>query len=127
MARSPLTRAEASRLGAVDEASEAAREVEEQRQATEQERRLARRRKVIEQAQGEGLLLVLGDRRDRDVGGSPYFMTTANLLTAASVVSILGIMAVLETLVIIAGEIDISIGSVMAATSVILGLLVTLA
>ena len=43
MARSPLTRVEASHLGAVDEASEAAREVEEQRQATEQERRLARR------------------------------------------------------------------------------------
>ena len=34
-------------------------------------------------------------------------------------------MAVLETLIVIAGEIDISIGSVMAVTSVILGLLVT--
>ena len=125
MARSPLTRVETSHLGALDEASEAAREVEEQRQATEQERRLARRRKVIERAQGEGLLLVLAIVVIVMWVSSPYFMTTANLLTAASVVSILGIMAVLETLVIIAGEIDISIGSVMAATSVILGLLVT--
>jgi ribose transport system permease protein len=125
MARSPLTRVEASHLGALDEASEAAREVEEQRQATEQERRLARRRKVIERAQGEGLLVVLAIVVIVMWVSSPYFMTTANLLTAASVVSILGIMAVLETLVIIAGEIDISIGSVMAATSVILGLLVT--
>ena len=56
---------------------------------------------------------------------SPYFLTPPNLLTAASVVSVLGVMAVPETLLVIAGEIDISIGSVMAATSVILGLMVT--
>jgi ribose/xylose/arabinose/galactoside ABC-type transport system permease subunit len=55
---------------------------------------------------------------------SPYFMDKANLLTAASVVGFLGIMAVTETLVVISGEIDISIGSVMAFTSVLIGVLV---
>ncbi len=125
MATSPLTPAEASLPGGLDEAAEAARELQEQRQDTEQERRLARRRKVIERLQGEGLLLVLAIVVIAMWLSSPYFMTSANLLTAASVVSILGIMAVLETLVIIAGEIDISIGSVMAVTSVFLGLLVT--
>jgi ribose transport system permease protein len=55
---------------------------------------------------------------------SPYFMNKYNLLTAASVVSILGIMAVTETLLVISAEIDISIGGVMALVSVIVGLLV---
>jgi ribose transport system permease protein len=125
LATSPLSPAGTSLPGPLDEAAEAARELQEQRQATEQERRLARRRRLIEQVQGEGLLLILAIVVIVMWLSSPYFMTTANLLTAASVVSILGIMAVFETLVIIAGEIDISIGSVMAATSVILGLLVT--
>ena len=56
---------------------------------------------------------------------SPYFMNKYNLLTAASVVSILGMMAVTETLLVIAAEIDISIGGVMALVSVVCGLLVT--
>jgi ribose transport system permease protein len=51
-------------------------------------------------------------------------MSVDNLFTAASVVSILGIMAVAQTLLIIGGEIDISIGSVMAVTSVVIGWLV---
>lgn len=54
---------------------------------------------------------------------SPYFFTTANLVTALSVVSILGMIAVSETLLVFTGEIDISIGSVMAITSVLIGLL----
>ena len=105
--------------------SEAAFELEEERRAADSERRFARRRRLIEQLQGEGLALVLVVVMIVMWVSSPYFLTAANLLTAASVVSILGIMAVLETLIVIAGEIDISIGSVMAATSVIMGLLVT--
>ncbi len=123
--RAPLTPAGAGFPAGLGEEAEAARELEEQRQDTEHERRLARRRQLIERLQGEGLVLVLAIVVIIMWVSSPYFMTSANLLTAASVVSILGIMAVLETLVIIAGEIDISIGSVMAATSVIMGLLVT--
>jgi ribose transport system permease protein len=105
--------------------SEATFELDEERRSIERERRLARRRRLIEQLQGEGLLLVLAIVVAVFWISSPYFLTKANLLTAASVVSILGIMAVLETLIVIAGEIDISIGSVMAATSVIIGLLIT--
>jgi ribose transport system permease protein len=88
------------------------------------EAQLARRRKIIERIQGQGLLLVLAIVFVVMWIESPYFMSVDNLLTAASVVSILGIMAVLETLVIIAGEIDISIGSVMAVVSVLIGIFV---
>jgi ribose transport system permease protein len=55
---------------------------------------------------------------------SPYFFTVNNLTTAAGVVSVLGVMAVTETMVIIMGEIDVSIGSVMALTSVLIGMIV---
>ena len=88
------------------------------------EAQLARRRKIIERIQGQGLLLVLAIVFVIMWIESPYFMSVDNLLTAASVVSILGIMAVAETLLIIAGEIDISIGSVMAVVSVLIGVLV---
>ena len=97
----------------------------EERRAADRERKLARNRRFVERLQGEGLLLVLAVVVIIMWVSSPYFLTQANLLTAASVVSILGIMAVLETLIVIAGEIDISIGSVMAVTSAIIGLLVT--
>jgi ribose/xylose/arabinose/galactoside ABC-type transport system permease subunit len=79
---------------------------------------------VIERLQGQGLILILAVVVGIMWSSSPYFMSTDNLLTAASVVSILGIMAVGETLIIIAAEIDISIGSVMAVTSVLIGSLV---
>jgi ribose transport system permease protein len=88
------------------------------------EAQLARRRKLIERVQGQGLLLVLAIVFVIMWIESPYFMSVDNLLTAASVVSILGVMAVVETLVIIAGEIDISIGSVMAVVSVLIGIFV---
>jgi ribose transport system permease protein len=104
---------------------EVAREVEEEARAADRERRLARNRRFIERLQGEGLLAVLILIVVVMRFSSPYFLTESNLLTAASVVSILGIMAVLETLIVIAGEIDISIGSVMAAVSAVIGLLVT--
>jgi ribose transport system permease protein len=100
-------------------------DVEEERVAAERERRLARRRRVIERIQGEGLVLVFAVVFVIMWASSPYFLTEANLLTAASVVSVLGVMAVTETLVVIGGEIDISVGSVMAATSVLIGVMVT--
>jgi ribose transport system permease protein len=102
--------------------------VDEEREREESgrlEARLARRRRLVTRLQGQGLVLILAIVVVVMWVSSPYFLTVQNLLTAASVVSILGIMAVTETLVVIAGEIDISIGSVMAATSVIIGVLVT--
>jgi len=99
-------------------------DLEEERRAAERERRLARRRRYVAQLQGEGLIGVLAIVMIIMWLSSPYFLTSANLLTAASVVSVLGIMAVFETLLVIGGEIDISVGSVMAATSVLIGVLV---
>ena len=80
--------------------------------------------RITEQLQGEGLVLVLIVVFVVMWVSSQFFLTEPNLLTAASVVSVLGVMAVAETLLVIAGEIDISIGSVMAATSVLMGLMV---
>ena len=81
-------------------------------------RQLERRRRYAERLQGQGLLLILAGVIAIMWWSSPYFMSVDNLFTAAAVVSILGIMAVAETMLIISGEIDISIGSVMALTSV---------
>src|SRR5258708_5516159 len=103
---------------------ELALEQEEQKRAADRERRLARRRRFVEQLQGEGLILVLAVGFVLMWITSPFFLTQQNLLTAASVISVLGVMAVAETLLVIAGEIDIAIGSVMASTSVLMGLLV---
>jgi ribose transport system permease protein len=104
--------------------ADGAAEVDEAQRALELERTRARRRRFIERLQGEGLILVLVVVFIISWLSSPFFLTVTNLLTAASVVSILGIMAVAETLIVIAGEIDISIGSNMAATSVLMGILV---
>ncbi|HEY3614223.1 MAG TPA: ABC transporter permease [Gaiellales bacterium] len=87
-------------------------------------RQLERRRRFAERLQGQGLLLILAGVILIMWWSSPYFMSVDNLFTAAAVVSILGIMAVVETMLIISGEIDISIGSVMALTSVVIGSLV---
>jgi ribose transport system permease protein len=92
--------------------------------ATRREAQLARQRKLIQRIQGQGLFLVLIAVFVAIWLSSPYFLTVSNLTTAAGVVSVLGLMAVAETLVIIMGEIDISIGSVMALTSVLIGMLV---
>ncbi len=100
-------------------------DLQAERDAAERERRLARRRRFVERLQGEGLVLVFIVVFVLMWVSSPYFLTTSNLLTAASVVSVLGVMAVLETLVVIGGEIDISVGSVMASTSVLIGVMVT--
>lgn len=88
------------------------------------EARLAKRRKVIQRVQGQGLVLVFIAVFVVMWVSSAHFLTVANLSTAAGVISVLGVMAVAETMVIIMGEIDVSIGSVMALTSVLIGLLV---
>jgi ribose transport system permease protein len=104
--------------------TEEAFEIEQEQRSLEMERRLARRRRFLQRVQQQGLALVLIVVVCIMWTSSPYFMNKYNLLTAASVVSILGIMAVTETLLVIAAEIDISIGGVMALVSVVVGLLV---
>ena len=88
------------------------------------EARLAKRRKIIQRVQGQGLVIVFILVFVVMWASSPYFLTVNNLSTAAGVISVLGVMAVAETLVIIMGEIDVSIGSVMALTSVLIGMFV---
>ena len=105
--------------------SDEAFEREQELRSQEMERRLARRRRFLQRVQQQGLALVLVIVVCIMWASSPYFMNKYNLLTAASVVSILCMMAVTETLLVIAAEIDISIGGVMALVSVVCGLLVT--
>ncbi|MFA3920659.1 ABC transporter permease [Ruegeria hyattellae] len=50
---------------------------------------------------------------------SPYFLTTNNLLNVAKALVIVGIAAAGETVVIIAGGFDLSIGSTMAAAGML--------
>jgi len=90
----------------------------------QREAQLARRRRMMNVIQGQGLVIVFVIVFVTMWISSPYFFNVNNLATAASTVSILGVMAVAETMVIIAGEIDVSIGSVMALTSVLIGMIV---
>lgn len=55
---------------------------------------------------------------------SPYFLTTTNLLNVAKALVIVGIAAAGETIVIIAGGFDLSIGSTMAASGMLAAYLV---
>ena len=74
-------------------------------------------------AQGQGLLAILIGLSIAFTVSSPYFFNRNNFLNIAGLVAILGIMAVAETLLVIGGGIDISVGSVVATCSVTLGLL----
>lgn len=53
----------------------------------------------------------------------PNFLTRPNLVSIGLAVSVLGIAAVGQTLVIISGGLDLSVGSVIALTSVVVALL----
>jgi ribose transport system permease protein len=55
---------------------------------------------------------------------SPYFLTTSNFENIGRAVAIIGITAVGETIVIISGGFDLSVGSVMAAAGMVSGYLV---
>lgn len=57
---------------------------------------------------------------------SPYFLTATNLLNIGRGIAIVGIVAVGETIVIISGGFDLSVGSTMAAAGMAAGYLVTL-
>src|SRR4051812_17566117 len=50
----------------------------------------------------------------------PYFLSTRNLLNILVAVSTIGIISVTMTMVIVSGGIDLSIGSVVAVTGVII-------
>ena len=85
---------------------------------------LNRRRVMIGLAQRQGLLAVLAVLVVIFWTSNPYFMTVGNWSTIGRISAILGILAVSQTLLVIAGEIDISVGSVVACSSALIGLLV---
>lgn len=49
---------------------------------------------------------------------SPVFLTSLNLLSVIRQVSVIGLLAIGETLVVLTGEIDLSVGSVLALSGV---------
>jgi len=57
---------------------------------------------------------------------SPYFLASTNLLNIGRAISIVGIASVGETIVIISGGFDLSIGSVMAASGMLSAYLIGL-
>jgi ribose transport system permease protein len=82
-----------------------------------------RRRRVVALLQGQGLLLMLVLVGTYFALNSPFFLTGNNLLIIGGGTAALGIMAVAQTFLIISGGIDISVGSVVALSGVVLGTL----
>ncbi len=54
---------------------------------------------------------------------TPYFLTVTNLLTVSRQIALLGIMTIGMTLVLVCGEVDLSVGSIFGLTMVTMGLL----
>jgi ribose transport system permease protein len=92
---------------------------------TAEERSKARRDRIIAFAQGQGLLVMLAVIIIYFAVNSPYFLTGGNALTIGASAAPLGIMAITQTFLIISGGIDVSVGSVVALSGVILGILIT--
>lgn len=59
------------------------------------------------------VLVVIIDSR------APEFLSTSNLINIGLAVSLLGLVAVVQTMVILAGGLDISVGSIVGLTSVV--------
>jgi ribose transport system permease protein len=86
--------------------------------------RLRRRQRLAKLAQGQGpaLMLVLVVVHFGTQSG--FFFTISNAVTVGSSSAALGIMAVAQTYLIISGDIDVSVGSVVALSTVTCGLLI---
>lgn len=82
----------------------------------------ARRERLFGVLRGQGLVLVLiGLLIFFDLKSS-VFLTSGNIEVIATTAAGLGIMAVAQTLLVVSGGIDISVGGVVAVCSVVLGL-----
>jgi ribose transport system permease protein len=69
--------------------------------------------------QNERLILALIILSALIASQSPYFFTTTNLLNIGQAVAVVGVLAVAQTIVIISGGIDISVGATAGLCSVI--------
>jgi ribose transport system permease protein len=82
----------------------------------------ARRERLIALVRGQGLVLVLVGLVVFFDAKSSIFLSGANIEVIATTAAGLGIMAVAQTLLVVSGGIDISVGGVVAVCSVVLGL-----
>ena len=100
--------------------------VDEQALGLEGTRRstLQRRRYLVNLIQGQGLVAVLVALIVIFWTSSPYFMNVGNWTVIAQLSAILGILAVSQTLLVVSGGIDISVGSTVACASAVIGYLV---
>ena len=84
----------------------------------------ARGRRLATIIQGQGLIamaLLIGIYFGLS---SPFFLTWENVLIIGATAAPLGIMALAQTFLIVSGGIDVSVGSVVAITTVVAGLLI---
>jgi ribose transport system permease protein len=89
------------------------------------EKAMQRRQRIAAIAQGQGLLLMLLLIVIYFASVSPFFLTASNALTIGASAAALGVMAVTQTFLIISGGIDVSVGSVVALSGVVMGILIT--
>jgi ribose transport system permease protein len=69
--------------------------------------------------QNERLVLALAMLAALIVSQSPYFLTTNNLLNIGQAVAVVGVLAVAQTIVIVSGGIDISVGATAGLCAVV--------
>lgn len=79
-----------------------------------------RRERLALVVQGQGLLLMAILIGLYFSIRSPFFLTSSNALTIGSTGAALGVMALAETFLIVSGGIDVSVGSVVAISSICL-------
>jgi ribose transport system permease protein len=82
-----------------------------------------RRDRIIELVRGQGLVVVLVALVVFFHAKSEFFLTSDNFEVIATTAAGLGVMAIAQTLLVVSGGIDISVGGVVALSSVVLGLL----
>lgn len=102
-------------------AVEANAEIPADRDAVRAARKSAQRDRLLRILQGQGLIAVLVVLVVFFAVKTPYFLRTDNILAIGGVSGVLGVMAITQTFLIVAGGIDISIGSAAAASGVVLG------
>lgn len=110
---------------AMSAVADAAKRVDESEGGLERARQttLDRRRALVRLLQGQGLLLVLVALIVVFWVSSPYFMVVANWSVIAQISALLGILAVSQTLLVVSGGIDISVGSTVACSCAMIGYL----
>ena len=81
-----------------------------------------RRARFAAVLQGQGLIEMLVVIGAYFALSSPFFLTVNNMLIIGAGIAALGIMAIAQTFLMISGGIDISVGSVVAVSGVVMGI-----